>query len=343
MKPVFACAVLLFIATLLSAPCWDPAKGEGHDDRALRYPKPANQWAGLVEGLSMEDVAGEHNPRMIGIWGGKFTRQPWFLRSEHSDDRLFFGLGLRCFQALYGRFPADWNELNRSGLNPIQPLDPVTGQEYCYAVAPKSATDFVNIDLQTSAAAWRATFNVPIFPRGEWVIRTLDLDLRRQSDWNADFRLDLRSDYPNISAMRGIWLAITLDHILVDHVLRRAKMPETAEQLLDCLWTVKQEWATNDSDVDITQPGTFFFGVDKGNEIAVAVWRDRNAGVYWKVYDYSPWPEGGWDSVPSAVQLMNFHNEASYGNEVDWYSQHFELDGYEPDVVLWRCFLFVTE
>jgi len=279
----------------------------------------------------MADVAGENNPHMIMIWDVERTKQPWFLRQQRSGQRtLCLNLALESFYSLRARYPESWLELEETGFYPIRPLDPVTGEEIQYGSDPTSADDFINLNIFASADGWQVTGRHPSGSTGTWEEYTRDFYARPEiKDGLAEYGVR----YPNESAMRGYVLAYTLSGMVMDYQIRRNQTPTTSEELFDGLWTLSQDWASNDPSLDPWLPGTFVFGYDLDRMYFAAVWRDEYGTVYSLVDAYSSWPEEGWQTVPT-------HEEYMERAEVVNSRAPARVDeDYIPPNILWTCSL----
>ena len=278
-------------------------------------------------GLTLDDVFGDHNPKMIGGWGGENTREEWFLRCVWSPHRIdMLENGLRYFYALHGRFPFDWNELEDSGMFPIRPLDPIDGGSINYGIAPTSTDDFHNMLVEPSAAGWFATGMTPLFPDGNWI--EAEWEMINYGEFFSDVMHQRAERYPNAVAMAGASLADALERVLHDRISRRNLMPESSEELLDGLWIVHHEWAVHDPGIDLMQPGTFVFGIDETQLLAVAAWRDDLGVWYTRAWRWDPWPEG-WDRPPQPYGEVGLDG-------IPWHGPH---EGYVPETMLWSCSL----
>ncbi len=161
-----------------------------------------------------------------------------------------------------------------------------------------------------------------------------DADHVRYEWWEED----MRAQYPSVIGLRGDLMASVLNFILNDYQFRRSNMPNSADELLDGLWQVAQPWAANDPTVDCPQSSSFVFGLDSWSEFAIAKWRDDQGNTYIKSFDYSPWPKGGWDHVPTYSELCERQVQNGYSIDCDEPPHSFP-DDYEPPLVLWKCSL----
>lgn len=278
--------------------------------------------------LTLEDVFGPHNPKMIGGWGGERTKEAWFLRCVRSPQRLdLLSTALDFFYAQNGSYPSDWDALEESGLYPIRPLDPIDGKAIVYGVAPESSDDFHRLTIETSYEDWSITGRLPEFPEGTWCEHTWEFE-----PCEGPCRTLIEQDvfrFPTPVALRGFMLAKILEHILWDYEHRRALMPAGAEEMLDGLWYVAEDWAAHDPAADAAQPGGFLFGVDSAEGLSVAIWHDETGKRYAEGWIWDPWPSG-WEKPPRAGEQEGHHGLPSWDPIPD---------DFTPETVLWSCSL----
>lgn len=291
----------------------------------------------LVMGCSLDDVVGEHNPRMIGIWGGKLTQEVWFIRNARSGKRIqSIAISFEYFEALHGRLPSDMEEFIESKFFAIQPLDPITGNLFNYTTVPSNIEDYLNLCLAPSGDTWMLVWAIrPGFAKNEPQINERDLRDLIGTEGNQK---ELFDEYPNLIALRGALLSELLNYILYDFQIRRNQMPETPEAFLDGLYQVSESWAENDPQWQLDLPCGFLFGIDKSLELAIGIWQDEFGQYFYYAVDYSPWPEGGWIEVPSWNDLIlrpqnAFHtfNRSNYLVE----SGNITPD-FVPEIILWQ-------
>ena len=279
-------------------------------------------------GLTLDDVFGDHNPKMIGGWGGLKTHESWFLRCVRTHWNLdLMQLGLDYYYALNSRYPTSWTELSRAGFCPIIPLDPITGESINYDRPPRSDDDCASFNIEAGETQWLVHGIAIRFPTGEYYPYTWAWELPEDS-WLevADYR---RGEYPNSVSMRGAMLSDILEAILQDYENRRALIPNTSEELLDGLWEVHDPWAMNSGLTDFSQPGSFVFGVDPEQQLSAAIWRDNLGSRKYMCWRWDPWPSG-WTSVPQPGETDGMHGEP-WGQEIE--------EGYVPPIMLWSCML----
>ena len=283
------------------------------------------------ENLTMADVAGEHNPKMIGLLGGKWTRKPWYLQAERSGERVqLLNVALYAFKTLYARFPEDWAELEHSGLFPIRPLDPINGKAVNYGVAPTGDGDFIDLDVSASTAEWTVTGLHPWTPDGTWKKYTWKYSEPPQVKLSA-FTTEY-GKYTSIVALRGAVLASALNYLVFDYQDRRNEMPGSSDELFDGLWSIGQTWAANDPGLDVSRPGDFSFGLDKDSGRVAASWHDAQGLEYRVGYLYSPWPQGGWSKPPTVDELQGKSQRIlALPTQVP--------EGFIPENILWKCSL----
>ena len=322
---------------IVPSPSKEDQEGSGRlfaDER--QYCDSSPEADAFAEGCTLADAVGDHNPKMIAIWGGKRTNESLFLRGYFDSPETWLEDGLEHFYALNNRFPVDWRELEKSGCFPICPLDPVTGDEYKFGVMPRDETDLLDIGLQISERGWQATRNTQGASDNTYRKETTDLSLRDAQDY-GDVGY-LMTWFTNGEAMRGEMLARTLHKVVEDYESRRNEMPDNPDKLLDGLWLVMEGWAANDPNVSIHAPSTFVFGLDKNLECVVAFWIDSGNTMYSDVRRYSPWPQGGWTHVPTFREWCHRQADNYYGE--DW-PDFFDTQpsDYAPPVILWKCSL----
>jgi len=277
--------------------------------------------------LTLDDVFGDHNPRMIGGWGGEKTHQDWFLRCVRSGDRLeLLSIGLKYYYALNDRYPENLAELNSAGFVHFAALDPISQAVIKYDTPPTNDTDFINMVLDTSSEPWHLTGQIPIFPEGTWQSYTWDIAGIDESTRNVINSLG--ENYSNPVAMKGAYMAWAFEHMLWDYEHRRATMPNTGEELLDGLWEVYNSSITDDPAVDISNPGAFIFGIDTQEQLSVAIWNDLEGNSYILSWTWDPWPHG-WDHVPTAGENIGHHG-------IPWEPPS---DDFVPGSILWSCYL----
>jgi len=296
---------------------------------------PIPEMDALIAGCGIDDVLGPHNPRMIQIWGGHLTQQEWFLREPSFAFAISeLRLGLAYFRILHGRLPVSWHEFESSCLLPLRPLDPITGRPYNYLAAEQPRESILDFSVSTGTADWVITGRYQTSDGNLEQFTDSDLSHMRYQWWEED----MRAQYSSIVALRGNLLASVLNSVLNDYQFRRNSMPESGKQLLDGLWQVAQGWARNDPTVNCLEPSSFVFGLDRRSELALARWTDDQGNIHIKSFDYSPWPEGGWDHVPTYSELCQRQVQNGYSIDCDEHPDSFPV-GYEPPLVLWKCSL----
>ncbi len=322
------CGFGLAVFSIMSTACEarDSKTAPRRDDRQSLEQEP-------VAGLNLSDVTGEHNPRMIAIWGGELTKESWFLQSESWGRISELTRGLEHFCAYFRRLPNSVDELEDQGFLPIRPTDPVSGQPICYGEDPSANDDFVHVGVTCYASSWAFCYQYPKFPDGRWAQVEEEFEAPKTEE---DFCEQLRSRYPSIRAMRGALLASMLNMMVYYYVWRRNKMPTTAEEMLDGLWYVSANWARDTEAVDPTEPGSFLFSLDRSMESAFAAWRDEEGYSYQLQYRYSPWPTGGWNRVPTLNEYYDRFQTGQYGTTVGM-SSETDSPISVPGKVIWTC------
>jgi hypothetical protein len=297
-------------------------------------PESEEEARALVEGCTLADVIGDHNPKMIGIWGGRLTHQSWFLRAAvWNRDR--FEEHLTYYWLAFCQLPIDLADLHAEGFLPIIGLDPVTGEAYRYGSPITGKEDFADVALETSVTDWAIKQQAPHLPKGEW--RRCEQHVGCD-EWPEDLAERTRQAYPNPTALRGAHLSWQLSWMLFDYATRRDMMPISNEDLLDGLWTVDEPWARDNPSLDWTKPGGFMFGIDECNEVAVAIWRDEQGTVYKEAYRFSPWPTQGWQKVPDFFEYIERSQARPFYERLDSFFDQVPPD-YVPEIQLWICSL----
>ena len=337
MKPIMARLVLhlcflLGLALVAISGCSTGEKTGSTEDRSS-----SEIFEEYVSDCTLEDVVGEHNPRFIGIWGGKLTSEPWFIRFATVSWRFMnLRTGLEYYFAVHNEYPRSWEQFAESTFYPIRPLDPVTSEPLRYDCQPRSNDDFTNIGIEASPAQWRIAYQAPSMPDGEWVHLEIEIDPFERHD--EAYYEDIRSSWPTAASVTGAVLAESLDTVLWHYVHRRNEIPSNADDLLDGLYSA-EPWAASRTGLILSHPGTFVFGVDRDRGWAAAIWRDEAGQVYSKLHDYSPWPEDGWDHVPTWPEIAYLQADASYSNPYTEGVGDFDPSTYVPPTVLWTCSL----
>lgn len=279
--------------------------------------------------VNYDDYFGDHNPKLIGAWGGERTHDSWFIQCVQSKTRVnLLRDSLEFFYALNLEFPSSMDDLDSSGFYPIRPLDPINYEPISYGSALESDTDFNNVTLNTSDSHWTITGNTPRFPDGTWYEYTWDYE-HPDGPW-FDIAMQRSSDYRNPIAMRGAMLSNALAYIMWNFENRRAELPENNDELLDGLWYVHDEWAEYSEDIEIFDPGTFVFGLYPSELKSAAVWTDPYGNIYREAWTWDPWPSG-WTEIPSVEERPGIH-----GSPCD---PPDDTEG--PEIVLWKCSLML--
>ena len=292
----------------------------------------------LAEGMCIGDVTNSHNPHMIAIWGGTYTKSESFLRSYREDPALSLENALVYFYAATRRYPRNIAEVDELGYFPIRPVDPIIGNWYKYGDYPGSQRDFMNIGIETSSDRdWIITLYRPINPEGEWKKEVDSLNVWIDQDKENGYLKQLADEYGNDEAMRGAILSDQLRCALRSYVYRRNKMPTNANALLDGIWVVAENWAEYDATVDVSSPGVFCFGIDSAARMACAYWRDTGGKLYTAGFQYNPWPDSGWTHVPTYTEYIHRFDPRLI--MFDSYSSVPDGLGitYIPPIILWKC------
>ena len=278
--------------------------------------------------LTLDDVFGAHNPKMIGGWGGMKTHETWFLRRVRDYNRFnLLQNGLNYMYAQFGQFPSSWEQLDEAGFFPIRSLDPINGSQIDFQSQPTSDDDFIHVWTEAGSNGWSIDGQTPMYPDGEWMSHTWDFNppTEEMGMEIADYRT---RTYPNPTAMKGAMFADALESVLFDYAHRRALMPVSSEDMLDGLWVIANDWAANDPDIDPNALGGFLFGIDESELLSIAVWYDDQGNRYSSAWKWDPWPDG-WEHVPVAGESAGYEG-------LPWtdYPEDFT-----PATVLWTCSL----
>lgn len=278
--------------------------------------------------LTLDDVFGEHNPWMFAGWGGMRTQQEWFLISMWSGYRMkLLDKSLAYFYGLYNRLPYDWNEIENSDFYPIRPINPFDGNSIVYDSPFESATDLNHVPIEASDDLWVLHYNRPMIPDGHWESLTWTASLSEDEVWFSTHKEESQK-YPGKTALMGYMFANMLESLVWNYQTRRAKMPETREELLDGLWQVTESWAENLDDIDSFAPGGFLFGSDPERHYVVARWSDYEGVVYYDIWEWEVWETEGWTNVPGAGESHDNRWPVNTPN-----------NSYVPPIILWQCML----
>ncbi len=246
--------------------------------------------------LTLDDVHGDHNLKMIGGWGGLKTHESWFLRTVWSPQRVNLLIeGLKYFYIQNGAFPSSFDEFSQSSFLAFTTVDPVSFKQINYNHPITSMDDYLNLIVDPSSTEWTITGRQPNFPGGEWIEAVWQIDPVKYS-WDRLVTHN-NSTYPNAVAMKGAYVANCLFRILWERENRRNSMPVDATDLLDGLWIVNYDWAADNPNFAY-QAASFQFGLDSDRHRVVAIWTDLEGSVYSETWVWNPWPEGVWRTLP---------------------------------------------
>jgi len=303
------------------------ASCNSHDDNLAPMPNSdAQSTPDRAASLTLDDVFGEHNPKMIGGWGGMKTHEEWFLRRVRDYNRFnLLQNGLSYWYAQYGQFPSSWEQLDEAGFFPIRPLDPISGSQINFHSQPTSDDDFIHVWSAAGYAGWSIDGRTPMYPDGEWISHTWDFNppTDEMGLEIADYRAQM---YPNAIAMKGAMFADALESVLFDYAHRRALMPASSDEMLDGLWVVANDRAANNPAVDPDEPGGFLFGIDESEMLSIAVWYDDQGNKYSLAWKWNPWPDG-WEDIPKAGESEGYEG-------LPWTAYP---EDFIPATVLWTC------
>lgn len=324
---------IVFIALLCAV---NPTLDNGMDEHS------DSRLDALAEGCTLEDVIGDHNPKMIAIWAGNLTHQEWFLRRQRANQPVvFLNLALQNYYILNHEFPRDIAQLDDIGFLPLEPLDPITEESYQYGPHIGDSEDILSIGVDTSSEAW--VINLPSYDElGDLQIYSFDLVqdiLFRSKIFQNYYFSEIEREYPEAEAMRGYHLASRLNSILYDFVTRRNDIPKNDVELLDGLWIVREDWATCDLSLDESLTGVFIFGIDHTAECAFARWTDTEGKEYCIAWEYSPLPDYGWDYVPTWNEYAQRFSDGCYGSLL---GSSYSINGsnFDLSLVLWKCNIY---
>ncbi|HDS30606.1 MAG TPA: hypothetical protein ENN67_06120 [Firmicutes bacterium] len=266
---------------------------------------------------------------MIGGIGGTKTQNDWYLRCVWSPKRIeTIRTGLDFYYAANSSFPSSFTELSDKGYFPLRPLDPITAEPIEYAVYPETSDDFDHLSIDSSTDEWRITGQSPDLT-GSWFQFTWEIPAPQ--DFWAKLSNNRSKWYPNDVAMRGAMLGEVFRMLLMDYQMRRARLPESSDDLLDGLWIVNDEWAKDNPDLNLFEPGVFVFGLFEDSPKAFAWWTDLSGQVYSETWKYNPWRTSGWLSPPQPEDYEGATN----------YPDGPLPDDFVPnnDNIIWSCFL----
>jgi len=287
-----------------------------------------NKELGLAP-YTMEEVFGEHNPKMISGVGRELTHEEWYLRCARQGSRLEpLRTALDFFHAQHERYPANWNELKSEGFYPMSAVDPINGEIMDFNRQPTSEDDFTGFTVAASTSGWLVYGQAFDFIERQWYSETWEYDVH--DDIQSQAMKTYRRSYPSSIAKRGALLAQLLAHCTIDYEIRRAEMPESPEQMLDGLWVVNDEWAEHKPGIDWQAPGCFMFGIDSNEQVAVAIWRDTDGAIFTEAWKWDPWP-AGWENWPWPGKPKPGDHGFPVIKPVP--------DDFIPETILWTCSL----
>ncbi len=288
-----------------------------------------NDADGAARAVNYDDYFGDHNPKLIGAWGGEKTHEDWFIQCVQSQMRVnLLRHSLEFHYAKTLKFPSGMDELDSIGYYPIRPLDPLNYQPIVYGSELESDTDFNNVILETSETEWKITGNTPSYPDGTWYEYTWDFE-HPDGPW-LNIAMQRSSDFGNPVAMRGAMLSTAFSYIVWNFEKRRAELPANQEELLDGLWYVHDEWAEFSEDIEISDTGVFVFGLYPSEMKSAAIWTDPYGNIYREAWLWDPWP-AGWNEIPSVGERTGIHSAQC--------DPPNDFEG--PEVVLWQCSLIM--
>ena len=260
----------------------------------------------MVEDVTLDDVTGEHNPHMIGIWGGMLTHEPWFLRYVMSVYRFeYLRLGLEHFYALHGYYPDGIYELISEGFFPFTSLDPVTGNCYDYnSEILNSPDDYLSTFIKASENTWIISYNGLRWSNHSYQLTEHDLN---QYNSLSNYAVALTGEYPTAEALRGRNLSRILFLLTYNYQDRTNTSPDCIEDIMNGMVDYTEGFSF--SVIDEARISAYYFGVDANKQEVISVWFDADGNMYREIAHYTYWPIDGWTDVPSWYDLHSANNK----------------------------------
>jgi len=250
----------------------------------------------LVEGVTLDDVTGGHNPHMIGIWGGMLTHESWFLRFvRYGWRKELLVLGLNHYRLHYNRYPTGIDELIGDGFMPFTPLDPVTGEAYNFhATSIDDPEDYLSTVVKSSENTWSLTHSAVGWMDNSYQIT--EVFINRYAFLGVS-PTEITEEYYSLETMRGSFLSKALFLMFRDYQTRTRTSPDSMEEMMSGM----NQYTEGFQYCGITDPyvSSFYFGVDVPNMKVISVWFDTDGNMFRFTAQYGVWVEGGWTEVPS--------------------------------------------
>jgi len=270
-------------------------------------------------------VFGPDNPKQFAGWAKpEYASEPWMHQRVRAGYRIStLCTGLEFYYAVHYMYPPDLVTLTEAGYFPVRSNDPLNFEPIVYDRTPQSISDYSSIAIEASPDCWVFKGRMPELWDGEWVEYKIE---RKVPDGTGILIAENRNlKYQTEIAMRGAFFAELLERILWDYEVRYALMPESADDLLDDLYYVEDEWAMHDPGANFTEPGGFMFGYDELTGRSIAIWRDEAGEPYSLAWQWAPWPDG-WEDVPP-IELEGFHGMPCPDPDIN------DI----PETILWTC------